>query len=68
VSYLKEILKQIESGQMPVKAGEVLSVNVSHDANCAHWSGRACNCAPDIRAQKPNRATRRAARKDTRPM
>lgn len=29
--------------------GQVVIVEVAHDATCSHWRGRACDCKPDVR-------------------
>ena len=32
-----------------IPAGQVAIVEVQHDAGCAFWQGRACNCVPTVR-------------------
>jgi hypothetical protein len=42
VELLREHLRHTPPG------ARVRSIEVRHDADCAHWRGRPCDCGPDI--------------------
>ena len=68
MSYLKQILEQIATGNIKTSPGLVTDVTVSHDDWCMIFSGANCNCAPDIILGKPatttpNRQQRRAKKR-----
>ncbi len=48
-SYIEKLLRYLE--QTTLKSGG--HIKVSHDDWCAFFTGRACNCDPDIREMLP---------------
>lgn len=44
--YLDAVLRHLKEN--PVTPGSVVHAEVRHERDCAHWSGRPCNCSPVI--------------------
>lgn len=45
-------LQRLLEGGWEYTPGELVSVEVLHDDDCAHWRGRPCNCDPEVKMRQ----------------
>ena len=46
--YIKEMLRQIATGEMDYHRGQVNHIPIYHDDWCEIFNGGECNCNPDV--------------------
>ena len=45
-------IERLLAGGWEWTPGEVVSVAVLHDDDCAHWRGGVCDCEPEVKMQR----------------
>lgn len=51
--YMRDVLALAR--EMQPEPGNVMIAHVAHDADCAIWRGRMCDCSPSVSAENPKR-------------